>query len=113
MPAKGRANGTSNWPRTSPSLFFSTTSEALAAMNTIRSSLTNMLSRITRKTIPPRMIRKPMAIAVGEITSSPVRSASIASKIFDCVAMEVSPEATRAKPNVKLNTGMPKARSVT
>ena len=79
----------------------------------VQTTLIHMLSRMPRKTMPPRIRRKPTAMTVGGNASRPVISARIAAKIFDCVATDVRPEATSASPIVKLKTGMPKARSVT
>jgi hypothetical protein len=63
--------------------------------------------------MPDRTRRKPTAMISGEDTFQPARSATMAARIFDCVAIDVRPEATSAMPIVKLKTGMPKARSVT
>ena len=81
------------------------TSTSPPASTSVHSTLTHMDSRMPRNTMPVRIRTKPSASNHTGTFSKPNRAMKLAANTRDCVAIEVSPEQTRASPTMKLSSG--------
>jgi hypothetical protein len=83
------------------------TSTSPPASISVQSTFTHIDSRMPRNTMPVRTRRKPSASKVTGRLSVLSKSARLAANTRDCVAIEVSPEHTSARPTTKLKSGNP------